>query len=263
MTDIIAVFMFWLVAFLGLGLAGGWIFAWVNRRFIEPWRWPYIVLVREKRQHGMFPFFDRAKVWEDPKSGIVKLRLKKMRRDIRPVKYGSIISYGTGGFIDLYSPNRDEYFITKFITDKMLVKHMLKDAEGKDLGKWEEVEVDAPKVNIIPDDDKAWYNLAHEEKKILWADKKGIMEKYGTFISVGFIAMLMIVSVVLWLQYMPQTIAAASSGLVGVSENLDQVSDRLERVIVLLGGEINETIDVPPDTPPPPKEGINILNPLA
>jgi hypothetical protein len=238
MEDIFMLFIFWICAMLGLGLACGWTVHWVWNRYIVPYNWPYIFLLRERRQNGIYPYLDRAKIKTTPE-GLVKMFVRNMKINVQPIRFDRILSYGSGGLIDVYSPNRDEFYTTNFNLKKERVLIKIKNAKGEEVE--QEVDMDYPQLDIIPDDMKNWYVLSKREAEQRWEKKPGIWEKYGTVIAIGMIFAFTIVGIILGGQYLVQQGAMASSGLRDTTQNMAIIADRLGTIITQLGGSINTT----------------------
>lgn len=160
----------WLFMFMGLGIIAGAGIAYVWNKFVDNMRWPYDVIIREKRENGFYPLMDKAKVQTE--NGVIKMRLKREKKSTRPIPYESITKGEKGrGFIDLYSPNRDELFATKFDPASEKNKEAV--------------------VNVISDDNKYWF-LLDKEDDVLRYKNRGLLaslEKFAPWIVLVIIMM--------------------------------------------------------------------------
>jgi len=199
--------------------------------------YPYDVTIYESREGAIQVIKDVGAVRKD-EEGVVWLKLKNEKDSIKPPKYENLpkASGGSRAVINLYSPNRGEYFEMAFKPEKKQT------------------------FDIVPDDNKLWFVLAQREKdrrfkkQNKWLD---MLKTAAPLIMVALVGVIMVVMLMKGAEYY--------SGLNAQMAVSNQAyMDHMDHLTAAILGLYNKTAaqeilsDVPDDVTPPP---INIVPP--
>jgi len=210
--------------------------------FIQKKRWPYDVTIFEKRDNGYWVIQDKARKFTD-NSGRQFFRLKKEKKNIKPIKYEDILLSGKRGYMQVYSPNRDEMFATQFsltaFSDEERIKLEKELAElCIPVGFSENFQ--KGQLEVIPDDMKFWHINERKAAFDRWIEPK---PWYFEPMFVGLMAIVatgMMIAIILYMT--TQNMAGISGGLSATAQSLNDLLTQLVEKGIHVTAEAADTV---------------------